>query len=152
MPLCRLIYQSRTSWDQLTNEGLRELALRSADANATRAITGLLVLSGERFLQVLEGPSESVNQLYTKILRDRRHREVTLISYEQVASRCFEDWSMRVVDLDDLPPPSRAFLRSKYPEVEGSIEIPEDAAKALALLFDAQALCLDETEFGDPEA
>ncbi len=149
MPLCRLIYQSQTSWDQLTNELLRDLAVKSAKSNQRRHISGLLILSGEKFLQVLEGPSEEVNALYAKLIRDRRHHDLVLISYEQIATRCFEDWSMRVVDLDDLPPTAREFLRNKYPEVDGSIEIPEDAAKALALLFDAQALCLDETEFGD---
>ena len=151
MILSRLIYRSQTSWDQLTNEVLLELAKTSAAANQERNLTGLLILSGETFLQVLEGPSHEVNALYAKLMKDSRHHDLVLISYEQIASRCFEDWSMRVVDLDDLPKESRALFRSKYPEVEGSIEIPEDSVKALSLLFDAQALCQSETEIGDVE-
>lgn len=146
MPLCRLIYQSQTSWDLLSNALLRDLSLKSSRANAGRDITGLLVLSGETFLQVLEGPSEAVNALYAKLLRDPLHHDLVLISFEQIATRCFEDWSMRVVDLDDLAPSARAFLRSKYREVGGSIAIPEEAAQALALLFDARALCRSEAE------
>ena len=146
MPLCRLVYRSQTSWDNLSNEMLRELARASEKRNQERGISGLLVLSGETFLQVLEGDSKEVNELYAKIIQDKRHYEVTLISFEQITSRCFEDWSMRVADLNELPVSSRDLLRSKYPEEEGYIEIPDDSPRALALLFDARALCLSETD------
>ena len=146
MPLCRLVYRSQTSWDNLSNEMLRELARASEQRNQDRGITGLLVLSGETFLQVLEGEAQEVNALYAKIIQDKRHYDVTLISYEQITNRCFEDWSMRVADLNDLPLASRDLLRAKYSEEEGYIEIPDDSPQALALLFDARALCLSETE------
>ena len=144
MPDCRLIYKSETSWDLLSNEILKELAVKAEDNNRGQSITGLLILSGETFLQVLEGPSNAVNPLYQKILQDERHHDVTLISYEQIATRSFEDWSMRVVELDDLPMPSRENLWSKYDTDDGRVIIPEDAPKALALLFDARALCRSE--------
>ena len=144
MPLCRLVYRSQTSWDLLSNEMLQELASLSERRNLGRGITGLLILSGECFLQVLEGDASAVNELYGRILQDNRHHGITLISYEQVSTRCFEDWSMRVADLNDLPVSSRELLRAKYDESEGYIEIPEDSPRALALLFDAKALCLSE--------
>ena len=143
---CRLVYKSDTSWDLLSNEILRDLAIKAEQNNCSLSISGLLILSGETFLQVLEGPSDSVNKLYQKILKDERHHDVTLISYEQIASRCFEDWSMRVVELDDLPMASRENLWSKYDTDDGRVIIPEDAPKALALLFDAQVLCRSEAE------
>lgn len=144
MPACRLVYKSDTSWDLLSNEILRDLAIKAEANNRSQSITGLLLLSGETFLQVLEGPSDAVNSLYGKIQKDDRHHAITLISYEQIASRSFEDWSMRVVDLDDLPMPSREILWSKYDADDGSLIIPEDSLKALALLFDARALCRSE--------
>jgi hypothetical protein len=144
MPDCRLVYKSETSWDLLSNEILRDLALKAETNNSSQSISGLLILSGETFLQVLEGPSDLVNPLYHKILKDERHHDVTLISYEQIATRCFDDWSMRVVELDDLPMASRENLWSKYDTDDGSVTIPEDAPKALALLFDARALCRSE--------
>lgn len=144
MSLCRLIYRSQTSWDNLSNEMLKELAQASEKRNREQGISGLLVLSGENFLQVLEGEACKVSALYAKILQDKRHHDVTLISFEQVTGRCFEDWSMRVADLNDLPLSSRDLLRAKYSEEEGYIEIPDDNPRALALLFDARALCLSE--------
>ncbi len=146
MPLCRLVYKSQTSWDILSNEMLRELAILSERENARRGITGLLILSGESFLQVLEGDSEPVNQLYRNIVRDGRHHDVQLISFEHITGRVFEDWGMRVADLNELPVASREFLRSKYADEEGYLEIPEDNPRALALLFDVRVLCLSETE------
>ena len=102
------------------------------------------MISGPVVVQVLEGEACKVSALYAKILQDKRHHDVTLISFEQVTGRCFEDWSMRVADLNDLPLSSRDLLRAKYSEEEGYIEIPDDNPRALALLFDARALCLSE--------
>ena len=146
MLVCRLVYKSETSWDLLSNKILRDLATKAETNNSSQSISGLLILSGETFLQVLEGPSDAVNPLYQKIIKDERHHDVTLISYEQVASRCFEDWSMRVVELDDLPMASRENLWSKYDTNDGRVIIPEDSPKALALLFDARALCRSESD------
>ena len=53
---CRLIYRSTCSASFLPNEDLRSLVHQSADHNAEQGITGLLLLSGDQFLQVLEGP------------------------------------------------------------------------------------------------
>ncbi len=145
-PQCRLIYKSVTSWDLLSNEVLLEMANTSAENNASRDITGLLILSGERFLQVLEGPAEAVNELYLRIARDKRHGSLRLLSYEPIARRAFDDWAMHVVDLDDLPLPQREMLAAKFPVEDGSVLIPDDPRPALALLLDAKRITLSETE------
>lgn len=145
---CRLIYKSRTSWDLLSNETLLELAETSAGNNEKLGITGLLVLAGENFLQVLEGPAEALNDLYLKIARDKRHSHPRLLRYERITRRAFADWAMHVVDLDDLPPGDRDFLRKRYPTEDGSVVIPDDDRMALRLLHDAKKLTRSETERG----
>lgn len=145
-PTCRLIYKSQTSWDLLSNEVLLKLAETSADSNAEREITGLLILSAESFLQVLEGPAGEVNDLYLRIARDERHGKLRLLRFESITERSFKEWAMHVVDLDDLPMPQRQLLSAKYPVKDGSIEIPDDDRLALALLLDARQLTLSETE------
>lgn len=144
MSLCRLVYKSKTSWDIINNEVLRRLAEKSTLNNTANDITGLLVLSDETFLQVLEGPDHAVNGLYAKILANEMHHDVTLLGYEQAARRSFDHWSMRVVDLNDLAMSPRELFRKKYQDREGYIEVPDDVLGALSLLFDAQALCLAE--------
>ena len=90
MSLCRLVYKSKTSWDVINNEVLRRLAEKSPLNNMANDITGLLVLSDETFLQVLEGPDHAVNGLYAKILANEMHHDVTLLGYEQAARRSFD--------------------------------------------------------------
>jgi len=141
---CRLIYKSQTSWDLLTNDSLRELAESSAANNAEQEISGLLVLSGEAFLQVLEGPVDAVNDLYLKIAKDKRHGSLRLLVYEQISEGIFQDWSMHVVDLHDLPLAQREVLAGKYPTEDGSIVIPDDHRLALSLLLDARQVTLSE--------
>ncbi len=142
MKNCRLIYRSTAVAEIVSNETIRDLADRSANANQARHISGLLLLSGNRFLQVLEGPHGEVNRLFGKIIRDTRHRDVELMSFEPMESAYFDAWHMRLVDLHDLPKQPREFIAAKYPNRQGVIEIPERLHEVYALLLDAKALCL----------
>ena len=100
---CRLIYKSIPNEDFVSNETVRDIVEKGAVKNSERGITGLLILTGHEFLQVLEGPTRQVNELYLTISRDERHKEVELISFEQINKRFFQTWNMRLVDLWDLP-------------------------------------------------
>ena len=94
MSHCRLIYQSTCTRNPIDNEDLRDLVQRSAEHNRAAGITGLLLLSGNRFLQVVEGPSDAVNALFGRIMRDQRHRDVQLLTYEPIGDVYFDDWNM----------------------------------------------------------
>jgi len=138
---CRLIYSSISSEEIVSNDAVNALVKRSAEKNLRDKITGLLLLSGDRFLQVLEGDSKAVNQLYAKIHKDSRHREVELISFEPIDVPYFEAWGMRLVDLYDLPTHPRQFLMDKYEHLDGDIQIPGRIHEVFSLLLDAKALC-----------
>ncbi len=139
MKRCRLIYRSIASQDVLDSTRLSQLVNQSAANNERQGITGLLLLSGDRFLQVLEGPVKFVNELYAKIINDDRHRAVELISYEPMGTAFFYDWSMRIISLDDtLDKQLRKSLEEKYAEEEGQIQIPDDLMRVYALLLDAR--------------
>ena len=45
-----------------------------------------------------------VSQLYNRISRDPRHRDVLLLTYEEITERRFAGWSMGVIDLSRLNP------------------------------------------------
>jgi transcriptional regulator with XRE-family HTH domain len=62
--------------------------------NAACGLTGVLLVSDGRFLQVLEGSREAVLQIYGAISTDSRHRELRVIESRAVASRHFPDWSL----------------------------------------------------------
>jgi hypothetical protein len=139
MKRCRLIYKSVKCPDLLSDAALKELIEKASLHNQKAGITGILLLSGDRFLQVLEGPVKFVNQLYGRIVADKRHQGVELISYESVSRTFFHDWSMKLVKLDDdLPKELRETLVNKYSERDGHIAIPDDLLHVHALLLDAR--------------
>ncbi len=141
MSRCRLIYKSALLDDRFTAEALAQLSERSAASNAKRRITGLLLLSGDRFLQVLEGPVRAVNSLYRDIVLDPRHDNVTLLTYEQLGATYFQDWHMAMLDLYNLPLEPRRLLVEKYETHDGHIRIPDRLHEVYALLLDARAIC-----------
>jgi hypothetical protein len=142
LSLSRLIYKSIATAEVVSNETLRDLETRAAVANEATGITGLLILSGNVFVQVLEGKAADVTALFARIAADRRHRQVELITFDGIYERGFDDWHMRLVDLHDLPGDKRAFMSDKYKASEGRVVIPEDPCKVQALLLDARYLCI----------
>ncbi|TVQ94217.1 MAG: BLUF domain-containing protein [Chromatiaceae bacterium] len=140
-PRCRLIYRSICSASFLPNEDLRQLVSRSAEHNRAAGIAGLLLLSGDRFLQVLEGPAAPVNRLFGRIMRDPRHHDIEIIAYEQIGPSYFDDWAMHLVDLFDLSRYPRDYLARKYRVENGVVQIPERLHEVYGLLLDARALC-----------
>jgi Sensors of blue-light using FAD len=113
MNLTRLIYASvaRTGMDyaELTN------ILRTAgEHNGANSVTGLLCFSNGAFLQALEGDRDVVNRLYNRIVPDPRHSQCTILRYGRVVSRSFNDWSMKLVGLDDQPTAKRRALIMRH--------------------------------------
>jgi hypothetical protein len=78
-PVFQLMYRSR---DRLSAEErgdeLADLFARARSNNERRNITGALLLSGQWFVQVLEGDEAVVRSLFATIQRDPRHDGVEL--------------------------------------------------------------------------
>ena len=95
-----LIYVS-TSVKLLSDEELLGILKVSRENNSSKDITGLLLYKGGNFMQVLEGPDEVVTGLYEKIKLDARHKDVAIISKEQISARQFSSWEMAFQNLDN---------------------------------------------------
>ncbi len=98
--LVRLCYASRAT-QPLDDPLLRSILEPSRARNRELGITGILCTypEGGIFLQVLEGARREVSDLYTRIVQDPRHGEVTLLSFEEIRERRFAGWRMGSVDL-----------------------------------------------------
>ena len=101
--LVRLLYASRTA-EAATHEVIESILAQSRKHNPELGITGILCHGGDVYMQVLEGGRDAVNQLYNKIVRDKRHRDVVLLHYEEVAERRFAGWTMGQVNLAKVNP------------------------------------------------
>jgi hypothetical protein len=101
--LVRLIYASRVG-DTFAETDLAAVLRQSRQNNPSNGITGLLCHTDGVFVQVLEGGRDAVNALYNRVVADARHRDVTLLSYEEIGERRFSGWSMGQVNLHRLNP------------------------------------------------
>ena len=105
-----LVYTS-TATIPLTETELHQLLAHWRATNIRLGITGILLYSEGRLMQVLEGEAPAVHRLFAAITGDARHRGVTKLADGPVDGRAFADWSMRfrTVPPDDftrfvLPP------------------------------------------------
>lgn len=89
---------------ELTYESVAKKGLRDSDIeailetsrtnNAENGITGCLVYYNDRFIQILEGNQQDVQECYQKIQKDDRHRQVRIIAENAVEKRTFPEWGM----------------------------------------------------------
>lgn len=91
--LIHLIYAS-VATQNFGSVELSELLQQSRESNKRLGLTGILLFSDNSFFQVLEGEPITVEQLFGKIMADKRHTQVTLIIKEPIPKRSFESWSM----------------------------------------------------------
>ena len=99
--LVRILYASRAI-DDVSQEQLMTILSQSKAHNPTSGITGVLCSSGRLFMQLLEGGRMQVNGLYNQIAADARHKDVVILSYEEISERRFAHWSMGLVNLEKV--------------------------------------------------
>lgn len=101
--LVRCLYASRPA-PSLQGPGLDAILEQSRKNNPALGITGLLCVSEDLFIQVIEGGRDEVCELFNAIVRDDRHRHVRILSYEEISERRFGNWTMGQVSIARLNP------------------------------------------------
>jgi len=101
--LVRLLYASRPA-APLTASIVDAILTQSQDGNQAKGITGILCFNDELFLQVLEGGRDEVCELFNAIVRDDRHKNVRILSYEEIPERRFGGWTMGQVNIARINP------------------------------------------------
>ncbi|WP_076858189.1 BLUF domain-containing protein [Bradyrhizobium mercantei] len=92
-----LIYVSRSNssvHDASAREIIGTILAQSRAKNARLGVTGALLFSEGYFCQVLEGEQAAVENIFSAIECDPRHRDVTLLTFRPATPRRFPDWSM----------------------------------------------------------
>jgi hypothetical protein len=101
--LVRLLYASRAA-SPITTDLVDSILSESRGRNPDLGVTGILCYSADHFMQVLEGGRREVSSLYNSIVRDRRHLDVQLLLFEEIAERRFSSWTMGQVNLAKVNP------------------------------------------------
>lgn len=100
--LYRLCYVSHNRIEHFRRAAeLRSILERSAVANRTAGITGVLIVSGGYFCQAIEGSCAAVEQLFEAIQLDDRHEDITVLEFVPIANRLFSGWDMAHFDADN---------------------------------------------------
>ena len=99
--LVRLLYVSR-ALDPDASAATDAILAVAREHNMANGITGILCYGGGIYLQAIEGGRNQVNNLYAQIVSDKRHTEVVLLNYEEIAERRFGGWTMGQVNLSKL--------------------------------------------------
>ncbi|MEM6482772.1 MAG: BLUF domain-containing protein [Pseudomonadota bacterium] len=93
MPLTQLAYVSQPfGFDDAILSGILLDARRN---NLRDEVTGALIVRGDLFIQLLEGPRRAVADCYARIRGDDRHVSPRKLMDRTITTRLFPGWSMK---------------------------------------------------------
>ena len=128
--LVRLIYVSRPV-GPITTTVTASILEKSNTNNKNANITGILCQGSGLWLQALEGERSQVNKLYSRIMADRQHQDIELLSMKEITHRQFSQWSMALVHLDKDDP----MVQMAHPEFDPYSASADDAMSLLDALI-----------------
>lgn len=91
--LSQLVYVS-TRKNNCTSQEIEKILASCEKNNPSLDITGVLLYSDNKFIQLVEGESKELKGLYDKIREDDRHKNCTMVSYAPIKERSFPNWHM----------------------------------------------------------
>ena len=101
--LVRCLYASRAAVP-LVAPVVDSILEQSRKNNPRQGITGMLCFFDDIFVQVLEGGRDEVCELFNAIVRDDRHLNVRILTYEEITERRFGNWTMGQVNIAKVNP------------------------------------------------
>jgi len=91
--LAQLTYVSDRN-SNCTDEEIKKILSVAEKYNPLLKITGVLLYTDTKFIQMLEGDAKLISGLYTKIKLDKRHCNFWMISFGPIDKKSFPSWHM----------------------------------------------------------
>ncbi len=121
--LHQLLYVSSAT-ETFQEDDLVPILEKARENNTKLNITGMLLYHEGSFIQVLTGPKDAVENLYSKIEKDDRHKNSRILLKHDVDSRQFENWTMGFYNTNSNVtkkiPGLNNFLKKGFENIEGS--------------------------------
>ena len=124
--LTRLLYVSKPVGPITTFVTSSILEVCSVN-NKKAEITGVLCQGSGIYMQVIEGKRSAINALYSRIISDKRHNQIELLSFEEVGQRRYGHWSMALVQLSIDDP----MVQLAHPEFDPYSASSKDAIRII---------------------
>ena len=96
-----LLYISEISDFANQPNELLSIGRKSRYNNLKKEITGILIKIDNVFIQLLEGNERAVTELFDKISKDSRHKNLSILVSNAVHERCCQKWEMAILNLDN---------------------------------------------------
>lgn len=91
--LSQLVYVSNRR-PSCTQQEIDKILDACTKNNPSLGITGVLLYTDTKFIQLVEGDAKVVTGLYDKIKLDPRHSNTMMISYGPIREKSFPSWHM----------------------------------------------------------
>jgi hypothetical protein len=91
--LSQLVYVSNRK-PNCSSEEIEKILASCEKNNPSLNITGVLLYSETKFIQLVEGEAKVIMDLYEKIKKDDRHSNTMMISYNAIKEKSFPSWHM----------------------------------------------------------
>ena len=98
--LKQVIYASEKT--DTSSDSLTDIYDISQKNNLESGISGCLLIGSNSYLQLLEGPDSAVENLYSKIKMDSRHKKVKKLFEQHIEEKSFSSWSMKFAPFNNI--------------------------------------------------
>ena len=119
--LKQVIYVSEkidTSSDSLTD--IYDISQKN---NSEGGISGCLLIGSNSYLQLLEGPDSAVENLYSKIKMDSRHKKVKKLFERNIEEKLFSSWSMKFAPFNNIEWGCKEFDAGKFQNISAAAAV-----------------------------
>ena len=119
--LKQVIYVSEktdTSSDSLTD--IYDIAQKN---NSESGISGCLLIGSNSYLQLLEGPDSAVENLYSKIKMDSRHKKVKKLFDQYIEEKSFSSWSMKFAPFNNIEWGNKQLDAGKFQNISATAAV-----------------------------
>lgn len=130
--------------EDMSDSEIEKLASQAAKKNAEHGITGVLMAKGGLFFQIIEGPEENIDKLFTNIFKDPRHEKIITLGIQAGdLKRLFPNWHMKEINLDTTTSERLQPVKAILDAVHAQSAIIENLTEALAASAWAELLDLN---------
>ena len=119
--LKQVIYVSEitdTSSDSLT--AIYDISQKN---NSKSGISGCLLIGSNSYLQLLEGQESAVENLYSKIKVDSRHKKVKKLLDQHIEKKLFSSWSMKFAPFNNVKWDNKEFDAGKFQNINAATAV-----------------------------
>jgi hypothetical protein len=133
--LSQLVYVSNRK-SNCTDVEIESILTACKKNNPGLDITGVLLYSDTKFIQMVEGNSKVITTLYDKIKLDNRHSNAMMISFGPIKERAFPSWHMGSKKIQDAEVDFKTSITTEDKETFNNIlnGREENGTKVLSLL------------------